>query len=82
MNSDSLSPKPDPEIEPPEPNPGGADAIEFEPEAEAIPDLDPDDNPAVEDALPDEMKRGEDTSTEATEDDGAGESSDAEEESA
>ena len=29
----------------------------------------PKDNPAVEDALPDEMKQMEDTSTEATEDD-------------
>ena len=33
-------------------------------------DLDPDDNPAVEDALPDEMKQGEDTDTEATKSDG------------
>jgi hypothetical protein len=30
--------------------------------------MDPEDNPAVEDALPDEMKQMEDTSTEATED--------------
>ncbi len=72
MPDDKLPPKPEPQIEPGEPNPGGADAIdgvdgetaEHEPTGR---DLHPDDNPAVEDALPDEMKQSEDTSTEATE---------------
>ncbi len=78
MNEDNdLGPAPEPEIEPREPNPGGVDAITYSDGAEAagdevdgaapvMRDLDPDANPAVEDALPDEMKQGEDTSTEAT----------------
>ena len=82
MSEDSqtadLGPAPDPEIEPGEPNPGGADAIEYptgvtgddDQPAPVKRDLDPDSNPAVEDALPDEMKKGEDTSTEATKGEG------------
>ena len=75
MSEHDLGPKPDAEIEPGEPNPGGVDAVAdsdgvdgetAEPEPLAR-DLDPDQNPAVEDALPDEMKQGEDTSTKATE---------------
>ncbi|WP_182525814.1 hypothetical protein [Nocardioides dongkuii] len=61
-----LGPMPEPEIEPREPNPGGADAL---PESgEALPaDLSTAANPAVdEDAAPDEIQEGEDTSTEAT----------------
>lgn len=73
-----LGPKPDAEIEPGEPNPGGADAIEASDgvdgeAADGDPDprdLDPERNPAVEDALPDEMKQGEDTETEATKEGG------------
>lgn len=57
-----LSPQPDPVIEPGEPNPGGADAIEHDEDTEPLTrDLSPDDNPAVEDALPDEMKQPEKT---------------------
>jgi hypothetical protein len=75
MPDADLGPMPDPEIEPGEPNPGGVDAIPDSDgvdgetaEPHPIPaDLSPEDNPAVEDALPDEMKEGEDTSTEATE---------------
>lgn len=75
MTDPDLGPKPDAEIEPGEPNPGGVDAIPDgdgvdgeTAEPHPIPaDLSPEDNPAVEDALPDEMKEGEDTSTEATE---------------
>ena len=74
-----LGPAPEPEIEPREPNPGGVDAVTHpdgaaaavvEPPGPALRDLDPDANPAVEDALPDEAKEGEDTSTKATEGDG------------
>lgn len=67
MSDSDLGPQPEPEIEPGEPNPGGADAIETD-DANEPRDLDPHDNPAVEDALPDEMKQGEDTDTEATKD--------------
>lgn len=70
-----LGPKPDAQIEPGEPNPGGVDAtpnsdgVDGETAAPEplVRDADPEDNPAVEDALPDEVKEGEDTSTEATE---------------
>ena len=73
-----LGPAPDPQIEPGEPNPGGGDAISYpdgaeviaeesgEPVAPVMRDLDPSANPAVDDAMPEEMKQGEDTSTEAT----------------
>lgn len=81
MPDADLGPKPDAHIEPGEPNPGGVDAspasdgVDGE-SAAASPlpaDLDPEDNPAVDDAMPDEVKEGEDTSTEATEDDGSAE---------
>ena len=78
MPDDDLGPKPDPEIEPGEPHPGGADAVdqadgvdgEFAEPDPPSRDLDPDKNPAVEDALPDEMTQTEDTDTEATKGDG------------
>lgn len=82
MSQDNdLGPAPEPEIEPSEPNPGGVDSITYSDGAEAAAeqghdpapaprDLDPNTNPAVEDALPDEMKKGEDTTTEATKSDG------------
>jgi hypothetical protein len=67
-----LGPQPEPEIEPGEPNPGGPDAIP-ENGVHTVPDLSPDENPAIEDDVPDplkeSMKEGEDTSTEATESD-------------
>ena len=65
-----LGPQPDPEIEPGEPNPGGPDAIP-ENEGHTVPDLSPDDNPAIEetpDPLKESVKGGEDTSTKATRD--------------
>lgn len=77
-DSNDLGPAPEPQIEPGEPNPGGVDAISYadgaealaaesdEPVAPVMRDLDPDANPAVEDALPSEVKEGEDTTTEAT----------------
>lgn len=69
-----LGPMPEPRIEPGEPNPGGADAVADSDgvdgetaEADPAPrDLDPNLNPAVEDAMPEEMKQTEDTETEAT----------------
>ena len=75
---DDLGPKPDAEIEPGEPHPGGVDAS---PDSDGVDtaaaepdplsrDLDPSDNPAIEDALPAEVKQGEDTETEATKSDG------------
>ncbi len=75
MPDPDLGPKPDAEIDPGEPNPGGVDAV---PQSDGVDtelaepdpvgrDLDPDDNPAVEDVLPDELATGEDTSTQATE---------------
>lgn len=83
MSQDNdLGPAPEPVIEPGEPNPGGVDAIDYPtgaealageaeaPVAPALRDLDPDANPAVEDALPDEMKQGEDTTTKATQGNG------------
>ena len=63
-----LGPMPDPRIEPGEPAPGGVDAVDDGPQAgPATPDLSLSDNPAVDHvSLPDEMKTGEDTSTQAT----------------
>ena len=75
--NDDLGPMPDAETEPGEPNPGGIDAV-TQPDgvdgadADAEPlirDLDPDDNP-VTGEIPLEVKQGEDTSTEATEESG------------
>ncbi|GAA1139230.1 hypothetical protein [Nocardioides aquiterrae] len=63
-----LGPQPEPEIEPGEPNPGGVDALP-ENGVHTVPDLSPDENPAVDevpDPLKDSMKEGEDTSTAAT----------------
>lgn len=73
-DSQDPGPKPDAEIEPGEPNPGGVDAM---PQSDGVDgehatadplprDLDPDDNP-VTDEIPIEVKKGEDTSTQATE---------------
>lgn len=65
-----LAPMPEPEIEPREPHPGGPDSID-ETGDRVIPDLTPDENPAVDDQIPDtlqeQMSGSEDTSTEATE---------------
>jgi hypothetical protein len=74
MSENDLGPKPEPRIEPGEPNPGGVDAVDAADgvdgeRAEPNPaprDLDPADNPAVDEILPEEMKEGEDTETEAT----------------
>lgn len=76
MTSTDPGPMPEPEIEPGEPNPGGVDAVadadgvdgESAEPAPISRDLHPDDNPATGE-IPLEMKEGEDTSTEATDDD-------------
>lgn len=74
MTQEDLGPKPDAEIEPGETNPGGADAVDAgDPAGDlTIPDLTADENPAIDDRdtdTLDEMKEGEDTSTQATDDD-------------
>ena len=87
MTDQDPGPKPEPETEPGEPHPGGVDAVdggdgvdgEFAEPDPPSRDLDPELNPAVEDALPDEMKETEETDTEATK--GDGEDVDVEEES-
>ena len=84
-----LGPMPDAVIEPGEPNPGGVDAVVHgdgvdgeDAEGEPAPrDLDPDRNPAVEDAMPDEVKQTEDTGTEATRSEDGETETDAEDES-
>ncbi|WP_232677441.1 hypothetical protein [Nocardioides sp. R-C-SC26] len=90
MSDDDLGPRPEPQIEPGEPDPGGPDAVPFsdgftgdgeDDGAPLVADLDPADNPAVEDALPDEMRQPEDTSTQATRDEDGESDVDQEEES-
>lgn len=56
-----LGEQPTPEIDPAEPPPGGVDALGDEDESPVVPDLSPDDNPALEDATPDELSEPEDT---------------------
>jgi hypothetical protein len=63
MNNDDLSPMPTPVTEEPELVPGGVDAIEEDPADNGLGrDLDPDDNPAVDDAMPDEISQPDDKS--------------------
>jgi hypothetical protein len=68
--SPDLGPQPPPKIEPGEPNPGGVDAIDDDSGPIVIPDLTPNENPAIEERAPDplvdEVKGSEDTSTRAT----------------
>ena len=72
QDADALGEMPEPQIEPREPNPGGADAMPMEDVVEPA-DLDPDKNPATaEEEVPDVLKEGEDTETEATKDDADG----------
>ena len=60
--------QPSPEIERAERNPGGVDALDDTDSLPVVPDLPPDDNPAVEDALPDELKRPEESNDGASSD--------------
>jgi hypothetical protein len=56
MTDEQLSPMPEPYTEEPQLVPGGVDAVVEDPaDAGLARDLDPDDNPAVDDALPDEI---------------------------
>ncbi|WP_126688202.1 hypothetical protein [Nocardioides ferulae] len=66
--SGDLGPMPTPRIDPGEPPPGGADAVtEGAFDAPLVPDLSPDLNPETKgDSVPDPLREGEDTSTEAT----------------
>ena len=72
--SQDPGPKPDAEAESGTPNPGGADAVHsssadgVERSDSEVADPDPTKNPAVEDALPEEVHEGEDTDTKATRD--------------
>lgn len=64
-----LAPRPEPQIEPKEPNPGGVDSIDADGDR-LIPDLTPNENPAVDDKTPDDLQEqmsgAEDTSTEGS----------------
>ena len=63
MNNDELSPMPTPFTEEPELEPGGADALEGDPADTGLGrDLSPEDNPAVDDVLPDEISDPDDKS--------------------
>ncbi|MCW2775318.1 MAG: hypothetical protein JWN91_3644 [Nocardioides sp.] len=72
MPTDDLGPMPEPQIEPGEPNPGGVDALDDFSGPIAIPDLTPDENPAIVEKAPEtvmrEVEDSEDTSTKATRD--------------
>lgn len=68
MTSDP-GPMPDPKADEPEPRPGGPDAADDPEHGETpgeptVPDLDPDANPAVDEAAPDEVKEGDDKAQE------------------
>jgi hypothetical protein len=70
--SPHLGPMPEPRIEPGDPHPGGIDAIDDDSGPILIPDLTPDENPAIDERVTDgimaKVKEGEDTSTKATRD--------------
>lgn len=64
--STDLGDMPEPSIEPGEPSPGGVDAIEDRfaaAKGPVVPDLGPEDNPAVDDAAPEELKQSDKTDT-------------------
>lgn len=77
MSQPEIGEQPEPVIEPGEPAPGGVDALADtgtagQTEAEPlVRDLHPDDNPAVEDAAPDEISEPEDKQQEPDEDSGS-----------
>lgn len=78
MTDEKLGDMPEPEIEPAEPNPGGVDAINdnapFAGDERSMlgRDLDPEQNPEVEDHVPDEITMPDDKQQEG-EGDGASE---------
>ncbi|WP_299926249.1 hypothetical protein [uncultured Nocardioides sp.] len=56
MTNEELGPMPEPYAEEPQLVPGGVDALHEDPADTGLArDLDPDDNPAVDDVLPDEI---------------------------
>jgi hypothetical protein len=63
MSNDDLSPMPEPYAEEPQLVPGGVDALHDDPADNGLArDLDPEDNPAVDDVLPDEIAEPDDKS--------------------
>ena len=63
MTDEELSPMPEPYTEEPQLVPGGIDALEEDPADTGLArDLSPDDNPAVDDVLPDEIAEPDDKS--------------------
>ncbi len=63
MSNDDLSPMPEPYAEEPQLVPGGVDALHDDPADNGLArDLDPDDNPAVDDVLPEEVAEADDKS--------------------
>lgn len=63
MNDEDLGPLPEPAIEEKEPNPGGVDAVPEDPADDNLArDLSPEDNPVVDDAMPDEIAQLDDKS--------------------
>ncbi|MGK2866204.1 MAG: hypothetical protein ACSLFA_06115 [Mycobacterium sp.] len=63
MSNDELSPMPTPYTEEPELVPGGVDALTEDPADTGLGrDLDPDDNPAVDDVLPEGISEPDDKS--------------------
>jgi hypothetical protein len=75
MTDDDMGAKPEPDTEPPELFPGGADAIDDSRKYRNNPgpatrDLSPADNPAVEDALPDEIAEPDDKQQESDDESG------------
>jgi hypothetical protein len=65
QDADAIGGMPEPRIEPKEPNPGGADAVPDD-DLNVPADLDPDKSAATAPAVPEVLKEGEDTDTEAT----------------
>lgn len=63
MSNEDLSPMPTPFTEEPELVPGGVDALAEDPADNGLGrDLSPEDNPAVDDVLPDEISEADDKS--------------------
>lgn len=63
MSNEDLSPMPTPTTEDPELYPGGVDALAEDPADNGLGrDLSPEDNPAVDDVLPDEISEADDKS--------------------
>lgn len=72
MSEEKLGPMPEPEVESAPENPGGVDAINTDPpfagdqRGPYTRDLHPDNNPEVEDHVPDQIRHPDDKQQEAT----------------